>query len=97
LLSHHSEDPPEQVTPRAPTRLSLSWGSAEQFVFGPGHWDGYLGAAIQGSVCTDRRMPHAERTFDAFWGSNNPYQPGVLLDELDGLSGWDSDLQCPGE
>ncbi|HKU42767.1 MAG TPA: hypothetical protein VJR89_31630, partial [Polyangiales bacterium] len=46
--------------------------------------------AVQNRVCSQKVMPHAQRTNDVFWQSLNPSMPGLL--ELYGqtLPGWSS-------
>lgn len=54
----------------APFGLDLRFASASAFIG--------LGPLVPSRVCTQRVMPHALATYNRFWQSLNPHQPGQL-------------------
>ncbi|HYN82289.1 MAG TPA: PKD domain-containing protein [Gemmatimonadaceae bacterium] len=54
----------------APFGLDLRFASASAFTG--------LGGSVPSRVCTQRVMPHALATYNRFWQSLNPHQPGQL-------------------
>ena len=53
-----------------------------------------MGYMVQYDVYSRQVMPHALRTWDKMWRSDDPHAPGVLLDELPGTGSWNA-TACP--